>query len=235
MQRFFFFIKEKLKTCFRQRERKREGKRRVMVESFPSKEKGTTTKHVKTFRIRLLLSSLAFEIWKDDEYRTCLAWGCSLCNQTTTVSHRLVSESHHKEPSSSWCTDQQHVYNWLSQICQLPGRSPCQGPGEAPTAWLCLPRAEPGHAENMQTVKCPRKTPGICKGPPRSYFPFHRPHFKPSAHTKCKARPQGSLLSLTEQQTAEMRKKNNNNDHLTQENCNRFRKTSQILSANPPG
>lgn len=59
----------------------------------------------------------------------------------------------------------------------------------------------------MQTVKCPRKTPGICKGPPRSYFPFHRPHFKPSAHTKCKARPQGSLLSLTEQQTAEMRKK----------------------------
>lgn len=58
----FFFIKEKLKTCFRQRERKREGKRRVMVESFPSKEKGTTTKHVKTFRIRLLLSSLAFEI-----------------------------------------------------------------------------------------------------------------------------------------------------------------------------
>lgn len=58
----FFFIKEKLKTCFRRRERKREGKRRVMVESFPSKEKGTTTKHVKTFRIRLLLSSLAFEI-----------------------------------------------------------------------------------------------------------------------------------------------------------------------------
>lgn len=29
--------KEKLKTCFRQRERKREGKRRVMFESFPSK------------------------------------------------------------------------------------------------------------------------------------------------------------------------------------------------------
>lgn len=42
-----------------------------MVESFPSEEKGTTTKHVKTFRIRLLLSSGAFEIGKDEEYRTC--------------------------------------------------------------------------------------------------------------------------------------------------------------------
>lgn len=33
-----------------------------MVESFPSKEKGTTTKHAKTFRVRLLSSvDLEFE------------------------------------------------------------------------------------------------------------------------------------------------------------------------------
>lgn len=93
--------KEKLKTCFRQRERKREGKRRVTFQSFPSKDRGTKTKHVKTVSIRLLLSSLSFQILKDDKYHTCLAWGCSLCNQTTTVSYRLVSESHNKELSSS--------------------------------------------------------------------------------------------------------------------------------------
>lgn len=53
--------KGKLKTCFRQRERKREGKRKVKFESFPSKDKGTTTKHVKTLSIRLLLSIFLFK------------------------------------------------------------------------------------------------------------------------------------------------------------------------------
>lgn len=64
----FLKCKEKLKTCFRQRERKSEGKRRVTFESFPSKDKGTKTKHVKTLRIRLLLSSLSFQILKDVPY-----------------------------------------------------------------------------------------------------------------------------------------------------------------------
>lgn len=72
-----------------------------MFESFPSKGKGTKTKHVKTLSIRLLLSSLSFQMLKDDKYHTCLAWGCSLCNQTTTVSYRLVSDSHHQELASS--------------------------------------------------------------------------------------------------------------------------------------
>lgn len=82
-----------------------------MFESFRSKEKGTTTKHVRTLSTRLLLSSLSVQILKDDEYHTCLAWGCSLCNQTTTVSYRLVSESHHQELSSGWSADRQHLYN----------------------------------------------------------------------------------------------------------------------------
>lgn len=162
-----------------------------MVESFPSKEKGTTTKHVKTFRVRLLLSSVAFEIWEDDEYHTCLAWGCSLCNQTTTVSHRLVSESLHKEPSSNWCTQPA-----TSLQLTLPNLSAAMESSQ--------PGAEPGHAESMKIMEYPRKTLGICKGP---HSPVQCPHFKPSAHTKCKARVEGTLHPLADQQTAEMKKK----------------------------
>lgn len=144
--------KEKLKTCFRQRERKREGKRRVTFQSFPSKDRGTKTKHVKTVSIRLLLSSLSFQILKDDKYHTCLAWGCSLCNQTTTVSYRLVSESHNKELSSSWYTDQQQVYNLLNQnlsTIRYQAEFNFIDPEKAPTTWLHLPRLPWEWAQTM--------------------------------------------------------------------------------------
>lgn len=70
-----------------------------------SQVKGTKTKHVKTLNIRLLLSNLSFQILKDDKYRTCLAWGCSLCNQTTTVTDWLVKaiikNYHQADPQTS--------------------------------------------------------------------------------------------------------------------------------------
>lgn len=75
---------------------------------------------------------------KDDKYHTCLAWGCSLCNQTTTVSYRLVSDSHHQELASSWSTDQQQVYSLLTQNLSTIRNGAgfnFMGPEKAPTTW----------------------------------------------------------------------------------------------------
>lgn len=173
-----------------------------MFESFPSKDKGTKTKHVKTLSIRLLLSSLSFQILKDDKYRTCLAWGCSLCNQTTTVSYRLVSESHNKELSSSWYTDQQQVYSFLNQnlsTLRYSGRIQFHWAWEGTHHLTSLATAATGmstdHAHNMQLIH-PRKTrcirKGLCISAASSMAPTPSPLHTPSELRK---QPRGGVCT----------------------------------------
>lgn len=165
-----------------------------MFESFPSKGKGTKTKHVKTLSIRLLLSSLSFQMLKDDKYHTCLAWGCSLCNQTTTVSYRLVSDSHHQELASSWSTDQQQVYSLLTQNLSTIKNGAgfnFMDPEKAPTTWPHLQAAmgRSTHAGNTHVTHS-RKTRRVCKVPA---FLQHHTHLKPFACTQ--ARPEQGVCT----------------------------------------